>query len=65
MAVLPKVRVMNYCRLANIHAAGKLILMFYYCFAMLPAQLGRLVGIVIGLRAGRPRNHCTIPGRGN
>jgi len=43
MAVLLKVRVMDYCRLANIHATGKLILVFYYCFAMLWLRLHRSV----------------------
>jgi hypothetical protein len=39
MAVLLKVRAMDYCRLANIHATGKLILMFYHRFAMLWLRL--------------------------
>jgi len=43
MAVLLKVRAMDYCPLANIHATGKLILMFYHCFAMLWLRLHRSV----------------------
>jgi len=39
------------------------LLLFCYVVAS-PAQFGHLVGIVMGLRAGRPRNHCLIPGRG-
>jgi hypothetical protein len=39
MVVLLKVRAMDYCRLANIHATGKLVLMFYFCFAMLWLRL--------------------------
>ena len=40
------------------------VLSLFCCVVASPAQLGRSVGIVIGLRAGRPRNHCSIPDRG-
>jgi hypothetical protein len=59
-----KVRAVDYCRLANIRATGKLILMVYRRFALFvtsPAQLSRSFGILTGLRAGRPRNHFSNP----
>jgi len=36
-----------------------------FCYVVAsPAQVGRSVVIVLRLQAGRPTNHCSIPGRG-